>query len=134
MSSLPGTGSVAKEVTRVARVKRSRSQKKVSVRRRQAVQREPAWHWRLGSVLISMGDLKGALDAFQKVLPVREQLMSADPRDLRAVLNLARSHDSIAFVLMRMGVCHTSSFKSFVMMLSRVSRLGGRESSARIKV
>jgi hypothetical protein len=52
MSSLPGTESVAKEVTRVAHAKRSRSQKKVSIRRRQAVHREPAWYWRLGSVLM----------------------------------------------------------------------------------
>src|SRR6266567_1578964 len=51
MSSLPGTESVAKEVTRVTSAKRSFSQKKVSIPR-QALRQETAWHWRLGSVLM----------------------------------------------------------------------------------
>jgi tetratricopeptide (TPR) repeat protein len=58
---------------------------------------------RLGSILISMGDLHGALDAFQKVLPVREQLRSLDPQDARAQLNLANSHASIGYALLEMG-------------------------------
>jgi eukaryotic-like serine/threonine-protein kinase len=58
---------------------------------------------RLGSILISMGDLKGALDAFQKALPIREQLRGLDPRDARAQFNLANSHASIGYVLLEMG-------------------------------
>ena len=58
---------------------------------------------RLGSILISMGDLKGALDAFQKALPIREQLRALDPRDARAQFNLANSHASIGYVLLEMG-------------------------------
>ena len=58
---------------------------------------------RLGSILISMGDLKGALDAFQKALPIREQLRALDPRDARAQINLANSHASIGYVLLEMG-------------------------------
>ena len=58
---------------------------------------------RLGSILISMGDLKGALDAFQKALPIREQLRALDPRDARAQINLANSHASIGFVLLETG-------------------------------
>ncbi|MEO8371042.1 MAG: protein kinase [Candidatus Solibacter sp.] len=58
---------------------------------------------RLGSILISMGDLRGALDAFQKALPIREQLRSLDPRDARAQMNLANSHASVGFVLLEMG-------------------------------
>ncbi len=58
---------------------------------------------RLGSILISMGDLKGALDAFQKALPIREQLRALDPRDARAQMNLANSHASIGYVLLEMG-------------------------------
>ncbi len=58
---------------------------------------------RLGSILISMGDLHGALDAFHKVLPIREQLRNLDPRDARAQLNLANSHASLGYVLLEMG-------------------------------
>ncbi|MEO8597431.1 MAG: protein kinase [Candidatus Solibacter sp.] len=58
---------------------------------------------RLGSILISMGDLKGALDAFQQTLPIREQLRALDPRDARAQLNLANSHASIGYVLLELG-------------------------------
>jgi tetratricopeptide (TPR) repeat protein len=58
---------------------------------------------RLGSILISMGDLKGALDAFQKALPIREQLLVLDPRDARGQMNLANSHASVGFVLLEMG-------------------------------
>jgi len=58
---------------------------------------------RLGSILISMGDANGALDAFQKVLPIREQLRALDPKDARAQMNLANSHASIGFVLLEMG-------------------------------
>ena len=49
---------------------------------------------RLGSILISMGDLKGALEAFEKALPIREQLRALDPHDARAQMNLANSHAS----------------------------------------
>jgi len=58
---------------------------------------------RLGSILISMGDLKGSLDAFQKALPIREQLRALDPRDARAQINLANSHASIGYVLLETG-------------------------------
>ena len=58
---------------------------------------------RLGSILISMGDLKGALEAFEKVLPIREQLRALDPRDARAQMNLANSHASIGYVLLELG-------------------------------
>jgi serine/threonine protein kinase/tetratricopeptide (TPR) repeat protein len=58
---------------------------------------------RLGSILISMDDLKGALDAFQKALPIREQLRALDPRDARAQINLANSHASIGYVLLETG-------------------------------
>jgi non-specific serine/threonine protein kinase/serine/threonine-protein kinase len=58
---------------------------------------------RLGSILISMGDLQGAFDAFQKVLPIRDQLRNLDPQDARAQLNLANSHASIGYVLLAMG-------------------------------
>jgi tetratricopeptide (TPR) repeat protein len=58
---------------------------------------------RLGSILISMGDLKGALDAFQEALPIREQLRALDPRDARAQVNLANGHASIGYVLLETG-------------------------------
>jgi non-specific serine/threonine protein kinase/serine/threonine-protein kinase len=58
---------------------------------------------RLGSILISTGDLKGALAAFEQVLPIREQLRAMDPKDARAQLNLANSHASIGYVLLEMG-------------------------------
>ena len=57
----------------------------------------------LGSILISMRDLKGALAAFNQVLPIREQLRAMDPKDARAELNLANSHATIGFVLLEMG-------------------------------
>src|SRR5258708_1765365 len=50
---------------------------------------------RLGSILIGTGDMKGALKAFEDVLPIREQLRVLDPKDARAKLNLANSHASI---------------------------------------
>jgi tetratricopeptide (TPR) repeat protein len=58
---------------------------------------------RLGSILISMGDLKPALEAFQQALPIREQLLALDPKDARAEANLANSHAAIGVVLLRMG-------------------------------
>ena len=58
---------------------------------------------RLGSILISLGDLKGALEAFEQVLPIREQLRALDPNDARAQMNLANSHASIGYVLLEMG-------------------------------
>src|SRR5262249_49551964 len=58
---------------------------------------------RLGSILISMGDLKGALEAFQQALPIREQLLALDPNDARAEANLAYSHGGIGVTLLAMG-------------------------------
>src|SRR4029077_12477020 len=58
---------------------------------------------RLGSILISTHELKGALDAFEQVLPIREQLVALDPKDARAKMNLANSHTSIGYVLLEMG-------------------------------
>jgi serine/threonine protein kinase/tetratricopeptide (TPR) repeat protein len=63
---------------------------------------------RLGSILISMGDLRGALAAFEAVLPIREQLRALDPKDARAMLNLANSHAAIGFVLLELGSALTA--------------------------
>jgi hypothetical protein len=37
------------------------------------------------------------------VLPIREQLRAMDPKDARAMLNLANSHGSTGYVLLEMG-------------------------------
>jgi serine/threonine protein kinase/tetratricopeptide (TPR) repeat protein len=58
---------------------------------------------RLGSILISMHDLEGALDAFEKALPIREQLRALDPRNARAQINLANSHASMGYALLELG-------------------------------
>jgi eukaryotic-like serine/threonine-protein kinase len=58
---------------------------------------------RLGSILLSMHDLEGALDAFEKALPIREQLRALDPRNARAQINLANSHASMGYALLELG-------------------------------
>ena len=58
---------------------------------------------RLGSILISLNDLPGALNAFAKVLPIREQLSALDAHDARARVNLANSHAAMGVVLLSMG-------------------------------
>src|SRR5262249_27088435 len=58
---------------------------------------------RLGSILISLNDLPGALNAFNQVLPIREVLHAQDPHDARAKVNVANSHAAVGFVLLSMG-------------------------------
>ena len=67
---------------------------------------------RLGSILISMGDLRGAQAAFEAVLPIREQLRALDPKDARAMLNLANSHAAIGVVLLELGNALTAQLTS----------------------
>lgn len=59
---------------------------------------------RLGSILISLGDVHGALQAFERVLPVREAILAADPADARACINVANSHAAIGGTLLRLGL------------------------------
>jgi len=58
---------------------------------------------RLGSILIELGDLKGALEAFQTALPIRRRLAELDPLDARAQLNLANNYESVGFTMMLLG-------------------------------
>ena len=57
----------------------------------------------MGSVLISLNDLPGALEVFQKSLPLREKLAALDPADARTKMNLCHSHESIGWVLVRLA-------------------------------
>jgi len=59
---------------------------------------------RLGSILISLGDVRGALQTFERVLPIREALLAADPVDARACINVANSHAAIGGTLLRLGL------------------------------
>ncbi|MCW2891758.1 MAG: hypothetical protein JWO75_1247 [Actinomycetia bacterium] len=72
----------------MARAKRSRPKKtKVNIRRRNAGQREPAWHWRLGSLLLvgAIGFVlapKSVAEAAELKAPVKPQLNVVDIGDL----------------------------------------------------
>jgi tetratricopeptide (TPR) repeat protein len=58
---------------------------------------------RLGSILIAMGDMPGALRAFEPVLPIRMQLLALDTHDARLLVSVANSHAAIGVVLLNMG-------------------------------
>ena len=72
----------------MARAKRSRPKKtKVNIRRRKAGQREPTWHWRLGSLLMlgAIGFVlapKSVAEAAELKAPVKPQLNVVDIGDL----------------------------------------------------
>jgi non-specific serine/threonine protein kinase/serine/threonine-protein kinase len=75
------------------------------------IRRRMGWTFamqRLGSVLISVNDLPGALDAFGKVLPIRQQLRALDSHDARGKVNLANSHAAMGVVLLTMGKARES--------------------------
>ena len=59
---------------------------------------------RLGSILFSQGDLHGALEIFEQVLPIRLALLAADPADARASINLANTHAALGGTLLRLGM------------------------------
>jgi len=78
----------------------------VSARHPGDIRRRGGWTFamqRLGSIKIWLNDLPGALDTFQQVLPIREQLHNLDIHDARAQVNLANSHAAIGYVLLNMG-------------------------------
>ena len=71
----------------MARAKRSRPKANVNIRRRKAGQREPAWHWRLGSLLMlgAIGFVlapKSPAEAAELKAPVKPQLNVVDIGDL----------------------------------------------------
>ena len=71
----------------MARAKRSRPKANVNIRRRRAGQREPAWHWRLGSLLMlgAIGFVlapKSPAEAGELKAPVKPQLNVVDIGDL----------------------------------------------------
>ena len=43
------------------------------------------------------------MEIFLKSLPIREKLAKLDPADVRTRMNLCHSHESIGFVLLRLG-------------------------------
>lgn len=71
-----------------------------------ALQRELAAAYdRVGNVLgkpyaASLGNLKGALESYQKALRIREALVSADPRNPQNLRELAASHRQIGWQLL----------------------------------
>ena len=58
---------------------------------------------RLGSVLISLGDLNGAQAAFLRSRPIREQILALDPMDASAQVNLSNTLAAIGYVQLKMG-------------------------------
>jgi hypothetical protein len=71
----------------MARAKRSHPKTKVNIRRRKAGQREPTWHWRLGSLLMAgaIGFVlapKSVAEAAELKAPVKPQLNVVDIGDL----------------------------------------------------
>lgn len=49
-----------------------------------------------------MNDLTGALSAFNKALPIRQEILATDPDDARARLNLVNSHAAVGVTLLKL--------------------------------
>ncbi|MEC7566494.1 MAG: protein kinase [Planctomycetota bacterium] len=60
-------------------------------------------HWRLASILHSLGDLEDSVSESRASIRIFEQLLEADPDHLDYVWSLARSHINLALVLRDLG-------------------------------
>ncbi len=59
--------------------------------------------YELGVAQTETGDHAGALASFAQVLPIRERLLAADPKDTQARYNLATAHGQLAEALTNLG-------------------------------